>query len=142
MMKGHDNLTDNDDNAQRRIRQQRVVIHTNFGSLSIGRNQTTAITETGDIISDDAQNLITIDGQVISDPTQIIGQCTSPDCGRFLTVLSFGYCALCFRVCCPHCSVFDNEIGNWLCLDCAAAVKKARFWQGVRSFLTRPFRRG
>lgn len=134
-----DQFESDNDNTQRRIRQQRVVIHTNFGSLSIGRNQTTAITETGDLISDDAQHIITIDGQIINDPTQLIGQCK---CGRFLTVLTFGYCVLCFQVRCPQCSIFDNEIGNWLCLDCAAAVKKARFWQGVREFFTRPFRRG
>lgn len=137
-----DQFLDNDDNTQRRIRQNRIVINTQFGTLSIGRYQTTHITETGDIITDDSTHFAMLDGQTISSPAQIIGQCTNIGCGKFLTPLTFGYCVLCFQVRCPQCSVFDDIIGNWLCTECYAEIKKQRFWQGVRNFLTRPFRRG
>ncbi len=131
-----------DESTQRRIRQNRIVINTPFGTLSLGRYQTTHITDAGDIVTDDSQHFVMLDGQTISDPAQIIGQCTNPGCGKFLTSLTFGYCVLCYHVRCPQCSVYDGIVGNWLCTECYEQIKKQRFWQGVRRILTSPFRRG
>lgn len=130
------------DGTQQRIRQQRVVFHTDFGTVSVGNSQSTSISPTGDITTDEARHVITVDGQAIYDPTQIIGYCQNIECRQLLTVRTFGYCVLCFQVRCPGCSAFDDIIGNWLCTECYKAVKRQRLWQGIRNFLLRMIRIG
>jgi len=128
----------NNDGTQHRIRRERTVIHANSGPISLGKSQVIQVFENGDVISDDTQDYITIDGQVIFDPHQVIGQCL--ECGKLLTARTLRYCYCCQQVRCPGCACLDSQTALWFCQECYKAIKSQRFWSAFRNSLLKPFR--
>lgn len=117
---------------QHRLRQHRVHIHTDFGTLSIGPDESTEIYESGDVATNINQHILMINGQAISDASQILGQCP---CGNFLTKRTFRYCHVCQVVQCPRCARIDDKSGLWFCEACYKEVRRSRFWAGLRQLL-------
>lgn len=134
-----DPLAQQANQSQQRILRQSVQIHTNLGTLSIGRNHTTEITPSGDVISNEDQHFVMINGQLITDPHQILGQCEELGCSHFLTIRTFRFCYCCAAVRCPTCAVFDYVAQVWLCKTCYEAVKRKRFWTTFWRILFWPF---
>ena len=127
--------------GQHRLRRQQAVIESEQGDLSLLQEIVTEFSETGDLTTTESHHSLIVEGENISHPVDILGQCQEQDCGKFLTARTMITCYCCCEVRCPICAAFDDKTGVWLCADCYRILKRKRFWLALRRLIFFPFYR-
>jgi len=118
--------------GEQRVTDHRSVILSEDGQLVLRNEQKTILTEHGILTEDTAFSLM-IEGEHITDISQIAGKCR--DCNRFVTATTKKYCFYCGKINCTECSSWDEENQRWVCPACRKALRRKKLIGAIFGFL-------
>lgn len=118
--------------GEQRVTDHRSVILSEDGQLVLRNEQKTIMTEHGILTEDTAFSLM-IEGEHITDVSQIAGRCF--DCNRFVTDTTKKFCYYCGRINCTECSTWDEDFQRWMCPRCKKALKRKKLMRAIFGFL-------
>jgi len=133
------NLNQFDSLGQRRIKRLRTVLQSRGDQLSKERDHVTDISLTGNVETTEIEYLMEIEGETISDLSQVVGRCQEPKCGKYLTRRTMRSCFYCGKVNCVSCCRWDEKDERWVCRKCFRSLKWKRFWSAIGRLLIWPF---
>ena len=129
----------NNPGNNRRLKRQRSVIESVGEQLIIYSEQLTETTPLGDIETNENKYSMIIEGEAVSQVSQIAGKCQEPECGKWLTHRTIRYCFYCGKINCIKCSKWDQKEEHWVCRKCYKSLKIKRILKGIVRVIFFPF---
>jgi len=126
----------NKKDQKRHTKTQNQEIKSGDETFTIQRRQSTLISETGDIETEETVQSVMIGDIKVDSVSKIFGKCH--DCGLLVTYLNKRIC-FCGKIVCTNCCEWWDEDNRPVCSECFKRLKKKKFWNTVWHLLTSPF---